>query len=124
MLIAYAEFVIGFETSEIIVNENAKFVEVNVSIIEGATELPFNITYMTSDGTATSSTSDTSDFTSIKETISFIPLQLYTTISIPITDDSILEENEFFFVELTDVSFAQTSETKVRVTIIDDDGKS
>merc|ERR1712136_352292 len=88
------------------------------------------VDYKTVDGSANAG----SDYTHVEDTAVFKPGETLCTISVPILDDDIFEEDEFFKVELSNVRFGgqdgNTDFSKIRldspsvgtVVILDDDG--
>ena len=87
------------------------------------------VDYRTVDGSANAG----SDYTAVEDTAVFKPGETLCTIQIPILDDDIFEEDEFFKVELSNVRFGgqegNTDFSKIRlespavatVIILDDD---
>ncbi len=106
--------------NDISVNEDAGFAEVTVSLTQPL-ETALSIDYATSDQTAESAT----DYTSTSGTLTFNPGITSQTIVIPIIDSDMVELDETFFVNLSNL---QTSDSNVilgdsqsEVTIINDD---
>jgi len=78
-----------------------------------------NVTYTTSNGTATAG----SDYTATSGTLAFVNKQLSKTITVPVTNDATTESSETFKVTLTGVSDGLLgSPVEAVVTILDDDG--
>ena len=84
----------------VIVNENAGTALFTVTLSGAATD---NVTveYATADGTATMAGGD---YTPTSGTLTFVPGDLSETISVNIADDTLVEESEAFFVNLTNPS--------------------
>ena len=66
------------------------------------------------------------DYSTVQEQLNFYKDQHYQTIDIPIINDDVAEEDEVFFIKLSDPgqNTALGSITVAEVLIIDDDSKS
>jgi hypothetical protein len=101
----------------------------NVSLTEDATNMTFTVTasdtyssnvtfsYATASGTATSG----SDFTAASGTGTITAGSTTTTITVPILEDTNLEADEIFYVNLSSPSNATISDSQGIGTIIDED---
>lgn len=102
------------------VNESAGTVSITVSLDKPAIGR-VSVMYSTADQTADSP----ADYTSSTGTITFEPGELSKTIQVPINDNAIVEGNEIFLVNLTDLvaegSDVIISQGQAEVTIEDDD---
>ena len=119
------DLIIGFDRSEITVQESDQFAYANLSILAGDTAIQFNVTVTTRDGTAISGSDSDPDFINIAQTVAFSSSVSHWTIATPIVNDLDLEEkNEHLFIEISYGSLAvHMEQPQVRVTIIDDDCK-
>lgn len=90
-------------------------IEISVVLLE-ASALPVTVTLASSSGTAI----DGVDFIGIQETVSFAPGETYASIPMTILADSVLEEDEFFNVQITSVSGAFVERGVMRGIIKDD----
>ena len=94
-------------------------------MLSGPTEADVTFKYSLTDSTATKTNG--SDYTEVAEaerTLTIAGGETTKVISIPITDDSISEEDETFTITLSDISgavFASGTEHSETITIIDDD---
>lgn len=115
------DLVIGFNRSEITVQESDGFAYANLLILAGNTAIDFNVTLATRDGTAISGLDG--DFINIAQTVVFSPSMTRWTIPVPIVSDLDLEErNEYFFFEISSSSLeVLIGLPQLRMTIIDDD---
>ena len=93
-----------FSTDAMSVNESDGSAQVTVQHV-GDISLPFTVNYSTVDGTA----SQRSDYLAALGTIQFAPGEASKTITIFITDDSISENAENFFVTLAGPNGARTN---------------
>jgi hypothetical protein len=75
------------------------------------------VNYASADGTATAY----SDYTPVSGTLTFSPGQTSKTISVPIIGDTIVENNETLFLNLSSPSNATIADGQGRATIINDD---
>ena len=105
---------------DIIVNEDTGFAEVTISLTQPL-EIPLSIDYSTADHTAESGT----DYTSTTGTLTFNPGVNSQTIVIPIIDSNVVELDETFFINLTNLQTSNSSvilgTLQAEVTIHDDD---
>jgi Calx-beta domain len=110
---------IQFDSSTYSVNENGTSATLKV-IRSGGVGLTVTVNYASADGTATGG----SDYTAVSGTLTFNPGVTQQTISIPITNDSVVEGNETFTVTLSNPSAgaALGTPSSATVTIVDDDG--
>jgi len=118
-----------FDPPEIKVFENCGEAELQISRRGGDINTTVYVDYKTVDGSANAG----SDYTHVEDTAVFKPGETLCTISVPILDDDIFEEDEFFKVELSNVRFGgqdgNTDFSKIRldspsvgtVVILDDD---
>jgi CSLREA domain-containing protein/uncharacterized repeat protein (TIGR01451 family) len=98
--------------------ESDGFVTIRVTRNGGA-EGTVTVNYATSDGTAASG----QDYSGVSGTLTFLPAEFVKTFEIPIVADPSDEEDETFFVTLSNATGGATlAETQKAVTIIDDDG--
>jgi len=108
------------------VNEAAGTLDVTVKRV-GGSDGTVTVQYRTLDGAAGISSSLTawagSDYSSRTGTLTFAPGETSKVISIPITNDTSIEKNEYFSVELRNASGGATlgAVTKAAVTIVEDD---
>lgn len=112
----HAEF--GFESAEVVVVENARFVNVNV-LRSGAIGGPASVAFSTSDGTAVAGP----DYAARSGVLKFKANAAVATIRINITNDNVLEETEFFQVHLHDPVGATLGAASTTVMILDDDSR-
>ncbi len=82
--------------------------------------LPVSVYYQTNEGTATA----TNDFTTTNGTLTIPPGDLTGTISVPIIDDALDENNETFFVDLSNSVNATIADNQSIGTINDNDTPS
>ena len=108
----------GISIADVTVNEDAGNATVQVCI-PAATTAPVTVTLNTSNGTATTP----QDYTAQSNVLVTIPAgQTCTSVTIPITDDTINEAGESFNVTLTNPSAnAAISDGSSTVSIIDND---
>ena len=100
------------------VQENAGTATITVTRT-GGTGQAVSVDFATSDGTALTGR----DYTATSGTITFAPGETTKTITIPITDDMIVEDNETFTITLTNATgFASLgAQSSAVVTIVDND---
>ncbi|MCV6631553.1 MAG: gliding motility-associated C-terminal domain-containing protein [Flavobacteriaceae bacterium] len=91
-----AEVGVAFETSNIIINEDAGTVSVNVTLNADVQDA-FSINYTTQNGTAEAG----SDYTETTGVLNFSNNNKVQTITIPITDDNWIEATENFSIVLS-----------------------
>lgn len=101
----------------------------NVEVDEGAgsamitlglsapTSFDVTVDFATVDGSATAPM----DYVSVNGTMMIPPMNIVTTVEIPIEDDWLEEASEFFTLELTNPVNVDLATSEVTVTIIDDD---
>ncbi len=109
---------IGFSPTDYEVSEGAGIVELTVSVLSGDIEAGVNVevTVMTIDGSAVAG----EDYTSTTATLTFTSSVTEATVSVFITDDAIVEDEETFEVELSGERVSSGSDVAM-VTITDDD---
>ncbi|WP_339682931.1 Calx-beta domain-containing protein [Gimesia maris] len=102
------------------INEDAGSVTLTVSLSNSAST-PIQIDYSTADDTAV----QTEDYSLISETLTFAPGEVTKTIIVPITDDFQAEDQEQFFVNLsnlqTSIPDSSIQKSKSVITILDND---
>jgi solute carrier family 8 (sodium/calcium exchanger) len=118
-----------FDPPDYKVMENCGAAELQISRRGGDINTTVYVDYRTIDGSANAG----SDYTAVEDTAVFKPGETLCTIQVPILDDDIFEEDEFFKVELSNVRFGgqdgATDFSKIRlespavatVVILDDD---
>ncbi|QDT89881.1 Calx-beta domain-containing protein [Gimesia algae] len=106
--------------ADVVVDEDAGTVTLTVSL-SNPVDTDITIDYATADGTA----SDLSDFSSTTGTVTIDAFTTSQTFTIPISDDVIIENNEQFYVNLSNIqanSLPVTfSDSQAVVTITEDD---
>lgn len=110
---------IGFSSPVYAVGEGAGSVTLSVLRQNGSNGV-FSIDYATTNGTATAG----ADYSSATGHLSFASGEMLKTITIPILEDSIIEGDENFTVNLFNLqppSAGQLINTSARVTIVDND---
>ncbi|MFN7876402.1 MAG: Calx-beta domain-containing protein, partial [Pirellula sp.] len=80
------------------------------------------IPFRTNDGTARVTQSPVADYSFANGSITFAPTQTEAFITIPIHDDSVVESDEYFFVDLTLSGNARAGRSRGWGTIKDNDG--
>ena len=105
--------------SDVTVNENDGTVDFLVSLrAPGTSDVTFD--YTTEDGTALAG----SDYTTTSATgVTIVAGNLSTTISVPLIDDAIVEANETFELNVSNVVGATVIDGTGTATIIDNDGE-
>ena len=88
-----------------------------VTLLPANATLTASVDYQTMNGTAISG----SDFVATAGTLTFLAGETTKTITVPILGDSIVEGNEYFLVQLSNVVNASFQDTNAVGTIIDDD---
>ncbi|KAI3386889.1 hypothetical protein SNEBB_004533 [Seison nebaliae] len=125
-LMAGSEQIIYFEPDEYRVLESCGNAEVVIVRRGGNLQSEVSVDYCTEDGTATAE----KDYKPKNGTINFRPGQIQFVLSIPIVDDDIFEEDEYFLVRLTNPRLRNNTDDNVpilgpestaRITILDDD---
>ncbi|KAG7200170.1 hypothetical protein KM043_000605 [Ampulex compressa] len=108
-----------FEPGHYTVMENVGTFEVGVTRLGGDLERPCTVDYCTEDGSAEAG----SDYVSAKGTLSFAPGETKKTIKLSVIDDELFEEDEHFYVRLSNVSQPAmlVSPSLATVMILDDD---
>ena len=100
MLLFLIGIIIGFELPEYNVDEPDGEVTIAVIVVGGILRRPAEVTFFTTDGTAT--TTGEPDFQQLGDVVlQFDENIMRREIRIGIIDDSILEDNEFFFGNLS-----------------------
>ena len=104
-------------------SESSGVIEVVVAVLQGLLSDDVAVRFYTEDGTALS----TSDYTSANQTLTFSPTTTRMTISVPIQDDNIDEDDEYFIGRLElDPSGSeknvQIQPDEAQLLILDDDG--
>ncbi|KAL1129576.1 hypothetical protein AAG570_012521 [Ranatra chinensis] len=119
---------VGFAQSEYTVLENVGSFPVKVLIEGPPLGLPLLVDYQSEDGTATAG----SDYMAVSGTLVFKPGQTEQYFKIKIIDDDVFEEDEFFFINLSNPrlqgtktgglsKFALSEKSNCKVFILDDD---
>ncbi|KAL0128871.1 hypothetical protein PUN28_003916 [Cardiocondyla obscurior] len=108
-----------FEPGHYTVMENVGTFEVGVSRAGGDLSRPCTVDYCTEDGSAEAG----SDYVSAKGTLTFEPGETMKTIKLSVIDDELFEEDEHFYVRLSNVSQPAmlVSPSLATVMILDDD---
>ncbi|XP_077262582.1 sodium/calcium exchanger 3 isoform X1 [Temnothorax americanus] len=108
-----------FEPGHYTVMENVGTFEVGVSRAGGDLNRPCTVDYYTEDGSAEAG----SDYVSAKGTLTFEPGETMKTIQLSVIDDELFEEDEHFYVRLSNVSQPAmlVSPSMATVMILDDD---
>ena len=88
--------VIGFEKLVYSGRETDQEIQVSVGVVQGELSSPVVVRIFTANGTALSD----SDYQSVNQTLTFSPINTTITISVPILDDQVDEDQEFFIVKL------------------------
>jgi len=101
--------IIEFSESKKAVLENAGSVTVVVVRSGGDLSLPCSVDYNTRDGTAHAP----SDFVEVKGTLEFAPEETTKTIQVTIVDDFSYEENEEFYLDLSNARVTRSAEKDV-----------
>ncbi len=110
---------VSFATAETSVQENAGFVYVDVVLSEASTKI-VSVEYETHDGTALAG----SDYVDSSGELVFAPGVISQRIAVSITDDLLLEGNEYFTLNLEHAKGALADEYDLHtVTIIDDENQ-
>ena len=113
--------VIGFE--KLVYNGSESDREIQVSVVvQGELSGPVVVRVFTVDDTAFSD----SDYQSVNQTLTFSPINTTITISVPILDDQVDEDQEFFIVKLVLVNEQQNVQVQpdeATVFVEDNDGK-
>ncbi|KAK2581724.1 hypothetical protein KPH14_002208 [Odynerus spinipes] len=108
-----------FEPGHYTVMENVGSFEVGVTRAGGDLSKPCTVDYTTEDGSAEAG----SDYVSAKGTLIFEPGETKKTIQLSVIDDELFEEDEHFYVRLSNVSQPAmlVSPSLATVMILDDD---
>ena len=117
------DVVIGFEEEMYSGSESSGMIQVVVAILQGELSEDVAVRIFTEDASALS----TSDYTSVNRTLTFSSTSTRITISVPILDDNIDENDEIFLANLeldqvNSVLFALIQPDKATLRILDDDG--
>ncbi len=91
-------------------------VDFEVTLSRAATD-GVTVDYATSDGTAAAGT----DYTTASGTLTFAAGDTAKTVSVPVLDDAVDEEDETFTLTLSNASGASLADTAATGTIVDDD---
>ncbi len=102
--------------NDVTVDENAGMAVFTISL-SAATNQDVTVAYATANGTATAG----SDYTATNGTATIVAGMTTATVSVPILDDTIHEDNETFNVNLTNPTNATIADAQGVGTIIDDD---
>ncbi|XP_024938940.1 sodium/calcium exchanger 3 isoform X8 [Cephus cinctus] len=110
---------IFFEPGHYTVMENVGTFEVGVTRVGGDLTKPCTVDYCTEDGSAEAG----SDYIPAKGTLTFAPGETRKTIQLSVIDDEIFEEDEHFYVRLSNCSQPAmlASPSLATVMILDDD---
>ncbi|CAL7951110.1 unnamed protein product [Xylocopa violacea] len=110
---------IFFEPGHYTVMENVGTFEVGVTRVGGDLTKPCTVDYYTEDGSAEAG----SDYISAKGTLTFDPGETKKTIKLSVIDDELFEEDEHFYVRLSNASQPAmlVSPSLATVMILDDD---
>nr|XP_012150085.1 PREDICTED: sodium/calcium exchanger 3 isoform X2 [Megachile rotundata] len=110
---------IYFEPGHYTVMENVGTFEVGVTRVGGDLGKPCTVDYCTEDGSAEAG----SDYISAKGTLTFDPGETKKTIKLSVIDDELFEEDEHFYVRLSNASQPAmlVSPSLATVMILDDD---
>jgi hemoglobin-like flavoprotein len=113
--------VIQFSANSAPISENAGSVVVTVTRTSGSTGT-VGVAYATANGSAT----PPGDYTQTSGTLTFLDGDTSKTITVPIIDDSISEQQKFFSVNLSNPTGGATlgNQTSIQVTIVDNDAPS
>jgi serine protease AprX len=82
-----------------------------------AAAAPISVLYATEDGSATAP----ADYSVAEGSLTFTPGQVAKTVSVQVAGDSVVEQNELFFVRLSSASGATIADSHGRGTILNDD---
>ena len=112
---------LAFSSSTATIDEDAGTVSVNV-VRTGGSDGAVSVDYATADGSAVAG----DDYTSTTDTLTFLNGETSKTITIPIVDDSNVESNETFSIDLSNVAGGATLGvvSSTTITINDDDSSS
>ena len=101
--------------------ESAGVIEVVVGVLRGELSEPVVVRLLTVDGTAQSGR----DYQSVNQTLTFTPDITTQTVSVPVMDDEIDEEDEDILatLELEGDQNVQIQPDEATLLILDDDGK-
>lgn len=108
-----------FAQTSVLVNENAGSAALTVNRT-GDTAGSITVNYATADGTATAG----SDYTAASGTLNFASGEASKTVTVPILDDSLYENNETFTLNLSSPSSGTIGASTATVTINDDDAEA
>ncbi|MCB0190736.1 MAG: right-handed parallel beta-helix repeat-containing protein [Anaerolineae bacterium] len=107
---------ITFVTDNYSVNEDAGTATITLTL-SSASEVSATVVYTTSDGTASSA----SDYTAVTGTAIFDPGETEATFTVPITDDTIFEDDETVQLGLSSPVNAIIDQNTATLTIIDNE---
>ena len=116
--------VIGFEERVYNGSESEGEIQVVVAVLQGELSAPVRVRLSTMDGSALSPT----DYQSLNQTLTFSPDNTRMLITVPIADDGVDEENEYFLGRLAlepedEDQSVQIQPDEATLFIIDDDGE-
>jgi len=94
-----------FNPAHYTVMESVGTFDVTVSRRGGEMDLPVLVDYNTEDGTASAE----ADYKPVNGTLTFGPGERHKTISVEVLDDDVFEEDEHFYIRLSNARFAQVS---------------
>ena len=102
------------------VNEGDGVATFTISL-SNASEFPITVDYATVDGTAVAG----SDFTAASGSVTFAPGETSMTVDVPITDDSVVESDEAFSLDLSNVQGdALIGSGSAETAILDNEGST
>jgi len=102
--------------SDSIVVENAGTKNINIKLSAPSTNT-IKVRYRTITGTALAG----QDYTTVQDTLTFVPNDTVETITVPIINNTLVEPNEHFDIQLFEPVNAVLFNSTKRITIIDDD---
>ncbi|MCH2211682.1 MAG: cellulase family glycosylhydrolase [Fuerstiella sp.] len=98
-------------------NSPSTIVDVVIRLSSAASE-PVTVNYKTTDGTATG----VDDYTPVEGVLLFEPGEVAKVVRLQVTDDTVQESNEEFFLNLSDSAGADLRNDRATIRILDDDG--
>ncbi len=102
--------------SDSIVVENAGTKNINIKLSVPSTNT-IKVRYRTIPGTALAG----QDYTTVQDTLTFLPNDTIETITVPIINNLVVEPNEYFDIQLFEPVNAVLFNSTKRITILDDD---
>ena len=105
------------EVADVVVDEGAGFAEFVVRLSAPSSEV---VTVQYDDGQGTANSNDYNTFNI--QTLSFDPGQTVQTVRVAIVDDTDVEPDELFYLNLSNPTNALIGRTQITATIIDNDG--